>query len=114
MASSIQKRFLRQCGVPAFSRRPAFARSGTIHCVKSPNAVSVWLPLGRTSEAPAYATRKNSQIPAMRTIVLEEDISSGKAILEGRSAEGGAAFSTPYVSINEAASRHRWLAHRSG
>jgi hypothetical protein len=46
--------------------------------------------------------RKSSQLPAMRTIVLEEDIRPRESILEGSRCEGGDAFGAHDVSINEA------------
>ena len=48
-------------------------------------------------------------MPAMRTIVLEEDINPGKPILEGRGRKGRCAFSGQYVSVNEHESSRRRL-----
>jgi hypothetical protein len=51
MAISIQKMFRRQWGVPAFRSKPALARRGTRHCMRSPMVISDSDPRFRVSDA---------------------------------------------------------------
>src|SRR6266849_2445906 len=99
-ASSIQKMLRRQCGVPAFSSRPALATRGTMHCTKFPNVERDWLPLGSDSDTPAYVAITRSHSPTKIPMEREEGMLVRLLSLCGKGLTERAGASFDGVRIN--------------
>ena len=99
-ASSIQKMLRRQCGVPAFSSRPALATRGTMHCTRFPNVERDWLPFGSDSDTAAYVAMTSSHSPTKIPMEREEGMLVRLSSLGGKRSTERAGASFDGVRIN--------------